>query len=123
MPSLSRGKTPYLFDVNQCSHPPIECLNDLAFELTERVCRAFGIEPWGRALITFNVIKEKHGWAVRMGDCMTTPFRSKHQAVREANCLADAIRGHGVRTEVIVEDAEPGEPPPEPSNPASGLAP
>lgn len=47
-------------------------------------------------MITFNVVKEQHGWAVRMGDCMMTPFRSKNLAIREANCLADAIRGHGV---------------------------
>ena len=61
-------------------------------------------------MITFNVVKEQHGWAVRMGDCMMTPFRSKDLAIQEANCLADAIREHGVRTEVIVEDAEPRKP-------------
>jgi hypothetical protein len=61
-------------------------------------------------MITFNVVKEQHGWAVRMGNCMMTPFRSRNLAIREANCLADAIRGHGVHTEVIIEDAKPSQP-------------
>ncbi|HEX5378426.1 MAG TPA: hypothetical protein VFW47_07610 [Phenylobacterium sp.] len=42
---------------------------------------------------------------------MTTPFWSKDLAVREANCLADAIRCHGECAEVVVEAAAPGEPP------------
>ncbi len=54
-------------------------------------------------MITFNVVKEPHGWAIRMGERMTTPFRSKELAVREAKCLAQAIRRHGERTEVIIE--------------------
>lgn len=62
-------------------------------------------------MITFNVVKEQHGWAVRMGGSMTTPFWSRDLAIREANCLADAIRCHGEGTEVIVEGADPGEPP------------
>jgi len=36
-------------------------------------------------MITFDVVKEEHGWAVRMGKRMTTPFRSREQAIREAN--------------------------------------
>ena len=58
------------------------------------------------AMITFNVVKERHGWAIRMGGRMMTPFWSKDLAIREANCLADAIRCHGECTEVIVDDAE-----------------
>ncbi len=54
-------------------------------------------------MIIFNVVKEQHGWAVRMGQRMTTPFWSKDLAVREANRLADGIRRHGEVTEVIVE--------------------
>jgi hypothetical protein len=61
-------------------------------------------------MITFNVVKEQHGWAIRMGERMTMPFWSRDLAVREANCLADAIRCHGECTEVIVEGAEPNEP-------------
>ena len=54
-------------------------------------------------MIIFNVVKEQHGWSVRMGEQMTTPFWSKDLAVWEANRLADGIRRHGELTEVIVE--------------------
>ena len=64
----------------------------------------------GRTMITFNVIREQHGWTIRMGECMMTPFRSRDAAIREANCLAEAIRSHGVGAEVIIEAAEPSEP-------------
>lgn len=56
-------------------------------------------------MITFNVVKEQHGWSIRMGERMTTPFRSRDLAVREANCLAHAIGRHGERTEVVIENA------------------
>lgn len=62
-------------------------------------------------MITFNVVKERHGWAIRMGDCMTTPFWSKDVAIREANCLADSIRSHGEGAEVVIEGADPNDPP------------
>lgn len=58
------------------------------------------------AMITFSVVKEQHGWAVRMGQKMTTPFWSKSLAIREANNLARAIRCHGECVEVIVDDHE-----------------
>jgi hypothetical protein len=61
-------------------------------------------------MITFNVVKEQHGWAIRMDKRMTTPFRSRDLAIREAACLADAIRCHGEYAEVIVEGAKPNEP-------------
>jgi len=61
-------------------------------------------------MITFYVVKEQHGWAIRMGERMTMPFWSRDTAVREANCLADAIRCHGECTEVMVEGAEPNKP-------------
>ena len=61
-------------------------------------------------MITFNVVKEKHGWAIRLGEGMTTPFRSRDLAVREANCLAEAIGCHGEHTEVVVESTDPNEP-------------
>lgn len=56
-------------------------------------------------MIVFNVVKEEFGWAVRMGEGMTTPFRSMDLAIREANCLADAIRIHGACAQVVVEGA------------------
>ena len=61
-------------------------------------------------MITFNVVKEEHGWAIRMGKRMTTPFWSRERAIREANFLADAIRCHGECAEVVVEGADPNEP-------------
>ena len=62
-------------------------------------------------MITFDVVKEEHGWAVRMGERMTTPFRSRRLAIQEANCLAEAIRRHGESTQVIVEGVRLDEPP------------
>jgi hypothetical protein len=62
-------------------------------------------------MITFNVVKEQHGWAVRTGKAMTTPFWSREHAVREANCLADAIRFHGAVAEVVVDGSDPNEMP------------
>ena len=61
-------------------------------------------------IIIFKVVKEQHGWAIRMGERMMTPFWSRDLAIREANCLADAIRCHGECAEVIVEGADPTEP-------------
>jgi hypothetical protein len=56
-------------------------------------------------MITFSVVKEQHGWAVRMGAAMTTPFWSRALAIREANCLAESIRRHGQIAHVIIEGA------------------
>ena len=61
-------------------------------------------------MITFDVVKEEHGWAIRMGKRMMTPFWSRERAIREANCLADAICCHGECAEVLVEGADPSEP-------------
>lgn len=59
-------------------------------------------------MITFNVVKEPCGWAIRMGERMTTPFWSREVAICEANALADAIRCHGECAEVVVEGVQPG---------------
>ncbi len=61
-------------------------------------------------MITFNVVKENHGWAIRMGERMTTPFWSRDRAIQEARCLADAIRCHGECAEVVVEGDDPNNP-------------
>ena len=52
---------------------------------------------------TFKVVKEPHGWAVRLGPGMCTPFWSETLAIREAERLCQALRAHGVAAEVIVE--------------------
>ena len=61
-------------------------------------------------MITFKVVKEQHGWAIRMGEGVTTPFWSRGSAIREAHCLAVAIRCHGKRAEVIIEGADQSDP-------------
>jgi hypothetical protein len=58
-------------------------------------------------MIIFNVVKEEYGWAVRMGEGMTTPFRSRAVAIREAGNLAQAIHRHGELAQVIVEGDHP----------------
>ena len=64
-------------------------------------------------MIIFNVVKEEHGWSVKMGQKMTTPFWSRTVAISEANRLAAAIRRHGELTEVVIEG---------PALPAAGTA-
>ncbi len=61
-------------------------------------------------MITFKVVKEQHGWAIRMGEGVTTPFWSRDSAIREAHCLAAAIRCHGECAEVIIEGADQSDP-------------
>ena len=60
-------------------------------------------------MITFSVVKDRYGWAIQVGERMKTLFWSRDLAIREANCLADAIRCHGACAEVIVEGADPNE--------------
>jgi hypothetical protein len=57
-------------------------------------------------MITFKVVKEQHGWTVRTGEQMSTPFWSRVLAIREADRMAARIRRHGARTEVLIEDVE-----------------
>jgi hypothetical protein len=52
---------------------------------------------------TFRVVKEPHGWAVRLHPAMCTPFWSKALAIHEAERLCQSLRGHGVEAEVWVE--------------------
>ena len=62
-------------------------------------------------MVTFNVVKEQHGWTIRIGERMTTPYWSKDLAIQEADCLADAIRCHGECAEVTIDGADPNEQP------------
>ena len=64
---------------------------------------------WWYVMIVFSVIKEPFGWSICTGGCMTTTFRTRDCAVREAHCLANAIRSHGQDTEVVVLDEDEGE--------------
>jgi hypothetical protein len=67
--------------------------------------------PEGRleVMVTFNVVRQEHGWAVQMGSSMTMPFRLRDMATREANSLADGIRRHGEIADVVVEAAGPSD--------------
>ena len=58
---------------------------------------------------TFRVVKEPNGWAIRLNSGMMTPFWSRDLAVQEANCLCDALRGHGVGAKVVIEGGDPAE--------------
>ena len=52
---------------------------------------------------TFRVVKEAHGWAVRLGPAVCTPFWSRTLAIAEAERLCRSLRLHGVMAEVCVE--------------------
>lgn len=57
---------------------------------------------------TFRVVKESNGWAVRLGEGMTTPFWSRKLAVLEANRLCEALRRHGEAARVLIDPNELG---------------
>ena len=61
-------------------------------------------------MITFDVVEEPHGWTIRMGERMSTPFWSKALAIQEANSLAEAIRRHGQSTRVLIHGLDPDPP-------------
>lgn len=54
--------------------------------------------------ISFRVVKEPYGWAVRLGDGMMTPFRSQTLALQHARDIAEALRRRGELAEVIIEE-------------------
>jgi len=58
------------------------------------------------ALITFEVVKESYGWAIRRDRQMMTPMWCRALAVAEAQRMADALRRHGERAEVRICEPE-----------------
>lgn len=58
-------------------------------------------------MLTFNVVSEPHGWGVHVDQRMTSHFRSRDVALRQAHLLAAAIRRHGVRVVVVESDIAP----------------
>jgi len=56
---------------------------------------------------TFKVVKEPHGWAVRLGAGVCTPLWSEAHASREAEQLCRSLRAHGVAAEVVVPAERP----------------
>jgi hypothetical protein len=64
--------------------------------------------------ISFRVVKEPYGWAVRMGQgMMMTPFRSRILALRHANGVAEALRQRGEAAEVVLDEPYGGHPQPQ----------
>ena len=57
-------------------------------------------------MVMFKVVKERHGWAVRTGQQMSTPFWSRGLAIREADSMAASIRRHGVQAQVLIEEGD-----------------
>jgi hypothetical protein len=54
-------------------------------------------------MICFRVVKEPYGWAVRMGQGMMTPFRSRRRAIEHANGFVEALRQRGEPAQVVIE--------------------
>jgi len=71
-------------------------------------------------MIRLRVAKDEYGWSIRIGEQMTSPFRRREVAIREANRLAAEIRTRGGQAETVVEDdaaIEPSERAEPPDNP------
>ncbi len=72
-------------------------------------------------MITFRVAKEQFGWAVQMDQHMTTPFRTRELAVREAKALAGSLHAHGQPAVVVIQGDEPAAPEMRASSAASSI--
>ena len=55
-------------------------------------------------VVSFRVVKEPYGWAVRMGHGMMTPFRTRASAIEHATGCAANLRECGQPAEVILEE-------------------
>ncbi len=71
-------------------------------------------------MLTFKVVKEEYGWAVRLGRGMATPFWTQAAAIREAHQLCERMRGHGLAAEVVIEEEEGVQAPPSSAATAPG---
>lgn len=72
-------------------------------------------------MVTFRVAKEQFGWAVQTDQHMTTPFRTRDLAVREAQALAGSLRAHGQPAEVVIQGDEVAAPAMRASGTASSI--
>ncbi len=66
-------------------------------------------------LITFEIVKESYGRAIRRDDQMMTPMWCRALAEADAERMVQALRRHGERAEVRICDADGG---PQPSSAA-----
>lgn len=61
--------------------------------------------------VTYRVVKEPYGWAVRMPKGQMTPFRSQKRATDHARGLAGAQRALGRPAMVVIDQAWPTDSP------------
>lgn len=57
--------------------------------------------------LTFHIVKEPYGWAVRLPREGMMPFRSRRRAFETAARLASDCRWAGARAEVAVDESWP----------------
>ena len=62
------------------------------------------------ATLSFKVVKDPYGWSVRLGEGVSSLFRTESRATLEAKRLCDGLKAHGVAAEVVIE-REPAGPP------------
>ena len=53
-------------------------------------------------MITFEIVKEPYGWAVRRDDCMMMPAWCEAVAVEEAQRMVSALRRHGQQAQLTI---------------------
>jgi hypothetical protein len=58
------------------------------------------------SVITFEVVKEPYGWAIRRDHRMMTPVWCKALAVEQARRMVAALRRRGESAEVWIQDGE-----------------
>ena len=71
--------------------------------MDHRVCADFG--AWAgalKAMITFEIVKEPYGWAVRRDDCMMMPAWCKAVAVEEAQRMVSTLHRHGQQAQLTI---------------------
>jgi hypothetical protein len=56
---------------------------------------------------TLRVVRETVGWTIELAPGVTSCFRTRVQALREAKCLCDEFHKRGEAAEVVIEDAAP----------------
>lgn len=56
-------------------------------------------------MMTFEVVKEPYGWAVRR-DCMMMPASCEAAAIAEAQRMVSALHRHGMAAQVRVQGSE-----------------
>lgn len=56
-------------------------------------------------MITFEVVKEPYGWAVRRDDCMMMPAWCRSMAMEEAQRMVNTLRSHGQPAQLLAQEA------------------